>query len=296
MSNSLQSTSVQRSEGTTGRTLLRTLTAKGWRLPVGFIGLIFVVAVFAPVVAPFDPAQQDILQRFTPPGWPHLLGTDKFGRDNLSRVIYGARVALIVAVGGTAMAMVGGVLLGLLGGFYRGWVEQLSQRTADVIFAFPPIMLALLTVTVFGPGTVTVTCVIGVLYMPKFARITFTQASSLARLEYVDAARVAGASDLRLMLSSILRNALAPLVAQASLSVASALLLESGLSFLGLGVVPPDSSWGLMIASGVRFLDMNIWSLLIPSALVVLTILAFGRIGDLVRDALDPRIRSAIRS
>jgi peptide/nickel transport system permease protein len=258
-----------------------------------YVLVMLVVMMLAPLLAPHDPIEQNVALRLKPPfSEGYLLGTDELGRDILSRIMTGAQVELLIALGATLLAMVLGTLLGLLGGYFNGLVETVTMRlVVDVILAFPPIILALLAVTLYGPGPVTLIIAMGVLFAPIFARITYGQVLSTKREEYVDAARVFGASTPTVLFRTILPNVSAPIIVQFSLTIAAAILLESGLSYLGLGVVPPAPSWGSMVAQGQRYLSSDPHALLIPGAVVVITILAFGILGDALRDSLDPKAK-----
>ncbi|WZH51545.1 MAG: ABC transporter permease [Nocardioides alkalitolerans] len=258
-----------------------------------YVGLMLLVLVAAPLLAPADPLSQDVADRLAGPGGAHVLGTDELGRDILSRIIYGARVELLIALGATLVSMVLGTLLGLLGGYFGGIVEVITMRVVvDVLLAFPPIILVLLAVTLRGPGTGTLIAAMGVLFAPTFARIAYGQVISVKRLEFVEAATAFGAPTRTRLFGVILPNISAPLIVQVSLTIATAILLESGLSYLGLGVVPPTPSWGSMVAQGQRYLSSDPHVLLVPGAFVVLTILAFGLVGDALRSGLDPKSRS----
>ena len=258
-----------------------------------YVIAIIVVMILAPVIAPADPLAQDIANKRLPlfaPG--HLLGTDELGRDVLSRIMYGARIELFIALGATVFAALAGTFMGIVGGFFGGIAETVTMRLiVDVILAFPPIILALLAVTIYGPGPVTLIAVMGVLFAPTFARITYGQTLSVKREEYVEAARAFGAKTPVSLFKVVLPNVSAPIIVQFSLTMAQAILLESGLSYLGLGVVPPEPSWGAMVAEGQRFITSDPMGLLVPSAALVLTILAFGLLGDGLRAYLDPKSR-----
>ncbi|WP_053353835.1 MULTISPECIES: ABC transporter permease [Leucobacter] len=258
-----------------------------------YIVVILVVMFLAPVLAPYDPIAQNVALRLKPPfSEGHLLGTDELGRDILSRVMYGAQIELFIALGATLLATGLGTLLGLLGAYFNGLTEFITMRLiVDVVLAFPPIILALLAVTLYGPGAVTLIIAIGVLFAPIFARITYGQVLSVKREEYVDAAKTFGAPTIVVMFRTVLPNVSAPIIVQFSLTMAAAILLESGLSYLGLGVVPPTPSWGSMVAQGQRYLTTDPHALLVPGIVVVLTILAFGILGDALRDLLDPKAK-----
>ncbi|RGE19140.1 ABC transporter permease [Leucobacter sp. wl10] len=266
--------------------------------PLRAIMAIYIVAMLvmmflAPVLAPYDPIAQNVALRLKPPlSEGHLLGTDELGRDILSRIMYGAQIELFIALGATLLATVLGTLLGLFGAYFNGVAEFVTMRlVVDVVLAFPPIILALLAVTLYGPGSVTLIIAIGVLFAPIFARITYGQVLSVKREEYVDAAKTFGAPTILIMFRTVLPNVSAPIIVQFSLTMAAAILLESGLSYLGLGVVPPAPSWGSMVAQGQRYLTSNPHALLVPGIVVVLTILAFGILGDALRDLLDPKAK-----
>ncbi|MFJ4223399.1 ABC transporter permease [Microbacterium sp. NPDC089695] len=260
---------------------------------VVYLVVILVLMAFAPLLAPYDPISQNVAIRLQPMFSPgHLLGTDELGRDILSRIMFGAQVELFIALGATLLATVLGTLLGLLGAYFNGLTEVVTMRLiVDVILAFPPIVLALLAVTLYGPGPITLIIAMGVLFAPIFARITYGQVLSTKREEYVDAARTFGAPTVVILFRTVLANVSAPIIVQFSLTMAAAILMESGLSYLGLGVVPPTPSWGSMVAAGQRYLTTDPHVLLVPGAVIVLTILAFGILGDALRDLLDPKAK-----
>ncbi len=260
---------------------------------VVYLIVIIVMMAFAPVLAPYDPIAQNVALRLQPMFSPgHLLGTDELGRDILSRIMFGAQVELFIALGATVLAAALGTMLGLLGAYFNGLTEVVTMRLiVDVILAFPPIVLALLAVTLYGPGPVTLIIAMGVLFAPIFARITYGQVLSTKREEYVDAARTFGAPTVVILFRTVLANVSAPIIVQFSLTMAAAILMESGLSYLGLGVVPPTPSWGSMVAQGQRYLTTDPHVLLVPGAVIVLTILAFGVLGDALRDLLDPKAK-----
>lgn len=266
-------------------------------LALAYVVVLVALTALAPVL-PFvqEPSAQDIAHRLQGPGAPgHLLGTDLFGRDSLARLIHGGRVELVIALGATALALVLGTTLGLVGGFYGRLASTLTMRTVDVVLAFPPVVLALLVVTINGPGALTLIVVMGVLFSPAYARLVFGQVMAVRSMEYVEASLVFGTPRWRTLLTVVLPNVATPLIVQVPLTLAASILLESGLSYLGLGVVPPTPSWGYMVAEGQRFLSSDPGQVLLPSAVIAVTILAFGFVGDTLRDWLDPR-RSMARS
>ncbi|QYM74943.1 ABC transporter permease [Leucobacter luti] len=258
-----------------------------------YLLVMLIVMVFAPLLAPYDPIAQNVALRLQPIfSEGHILGTDELGRDILSRIMYGAQIELFIALGATLLATALGTLLGLLGAYFSGLTEFVTMRLiVDVVLAFPPIILALLAVTLYGPGSITLIIAIGVLFAPIFARITYGQVLSVKREEYVDAAKTFGAPTPVILFKTVLPNVSAPIIVQFSLTMAAAILLESGLSYLGLGVVPPTPSWGSMVAQGQRYLTTDPHALLVPGAFVVITILAFGILGDALRDLLDPKAK-----
>lgn len=267
--------------------------------PVHYVALIFLVllvvlCLVAPVLL-LDPLAQDGQNTFAPIGAPgHFLGTDAFGRDTLARLAAAVRTELIVALATTLLALAIGTTLGIIGAYFGGVAETLTMRiVVDVILAFPPIIFALLIVTIYGPGPLTLIVTMGVLFAMSFARIAYGQTLTVRNAEYVDAARAYGANTPTILIRTVLPNISGPLIVQASLTMAAAILLESGLSFLGLGLVPPAPSMGLMIADGQRNMTSDPLGILIPSLAVVVTILAFSVLSDGLGRWLDPRRRSA---
>ncbi|MFC0529535.1 ABC transporter permease [Phytohabitans kaempferiae] len=258
-------------------------------ISLAVIVVVVAAAALAPWLAPYGPLDQDIAQRLRGFSADHWLGTDQFGRDILSRLMWGARAELTIALGATAIALVIGTLIGLLSGYLRGVVEWLGMRSMDLVLAFPPLILALLVVALRGPGTGTLIVVLGVLFIPNFARVTYSQVLSVRGADYVDASRMLGATSFRTLFRVVLPNSAAPVLAQISLTMAAVILLESGLSFLGLGVVPPEPSWGSMVADAQRYMVTDPGFIAISSATVLVTILAFSLAADSLRDLLDPR-------
>ncbi len=258
-------------------------------LPGAFVAVILLAAIAAPLFGLPDPVRQDIANRLSGPMPGSWLGRDEFGRDVLSRLVWGARTSLGVAFAAALTACLVGVLLGLIGGWSRGAAAFLSVRSMDIILCFPPILLALLVVTLLGPGAATLILVLSVLYLPGFARVTYAEVLSVRGRDYVEATRALGASTWYILLRTVLPNIAGPVLVQLSLAVAAAVVLESGLSFLGLGVVPPAPSWGLMIRAARATMEQAPLLLVWPCAALTLTILAMNQLCDALRDAVDPR-------
>lgn len=253
--------------------------------------LLLLVAILAPLLAPYDPIQMFLDQRLRPPGPHFLLGTDEFGRDILSRVIFGTRVSLQVGLISVSIGMVSGVFLGMIAGYYGGLVDNVIMRILDVFFAFPPILLALVMVAMLGPGITNTMVAIGVVYAPRFARVVRGSVLSLKEKEFIEAAQCMGARAGRIIFVHILPNASAPIIVQATLALAGAMLVEASLSFLGLGTQPPTPSWGTMLSSSRRYVELAPWASIFPGLAISLAVLGFNLFGDGLRDILDPRLR-----
>ena len=256
-----------------------------------------VSAIAAPLLAPHDPLRQDLPQRLMPPGAvldgiTHLLGTDSLGRDVLSRIIYGARVSLTVAFVAVAMAGLTGVVAGLLSGYYRGTVDAVLMRLADVILSVPFLLLAIATVAVLGPNFTNLILVLGCTRWPRYARVTYAQTLAVREQEFVHAERALGASDGRILARHLLPNVLSPIMVVATLEVGLMIIFEAALSFLGLGVQPPAPSWGGMLSEGRDYLATAWWLATFPGLAIMMTVLAANLVGDGMREVLDPRARS----
>jgi peptide/nickel transport system permease protein len=255
-----------------------------------FLLLVGLVSLAAPLVAPQDPTLL-LAKPLMEPSAAYPLGTDDFGRDGLSRLIYAGRVSLGVSVSSVALATLVGVWLGLLAGYFGGWTDTLIMRAMDLLLSFPTIVLAIAIVAMLGASTTNLIVVIAIVYVPRFVRIVYGATLSVRELELVQAARVMGATDVRIIGRHILPNVLTPILVQVSLSLGFAILVETGLSFLGLGAQPPTPSWGNMVAAARPFMETNTWLLLAPASAVGLTILALNTLGDGLRDLLDPRMQ-----
>ncbi len=248
-----------------------------------------VIAILAPLLAPFDPIEQDLYGRLAPPSYEHPMGTDDFGRDILSRVIYGSRISLRIGLICISIALSAGTTLGLVAGYKGGLSDTLIMRVVDIMLAFPAILLAIGIVAVIGPGIENVMIAVSIVLVPQFARLVRAQVMTLRELAYVEAARALGSSDTRIVLLSILPNCVAPLIVQTSLSLATAILDAAGLSFLGLGAQPPTPEWGAMLNSGRELLLKAPWVMTFPGLAIFLVALGLNLFGDGLRDALDPR-------
>jgi peptide/nickel transport system permease protein len=261
--------------------------------PLGVVVMIVAIAValFAPLISPYDPLKQDLGNTLARPDRAHLMGTDNVGRDVLSRMIWGTRVSLFAGFGSVALAMVTGGLLGLLAGYAGGQTDGLVMRVMDAVLSFPPLVLALALGAVLGAGLTGVVIALGVVYTPTFARLMRGQVLTITARDYVEAARALGAPGWRVAWHHVLPNAAAPIVIQASLSVAFAILAEASLSFLGLGIQPPGASWGSMINAGRGYLQQAPWIVFWPGTALFVTVVGLNFVGDAVREALDPRLR-----
>ena len=265
-----------------------------WRDPMGKIGivglfLLIVVALFAPYIAPYPYDQ--IGMKFQAPSAEHLFGTDKFGRDILSRVIYGARVSLEVGIIAVGIGAVCGYLLGLLAGYFERWVDRVIMCVMDILFAFPSILLAIFISAVLGKGIGPTMVAIGIVNIPVFCRTVRAAVISAKGLEYVQNARSVGVKTWPLLVRHISPNVVAPFTVQATLALSGAILTEATLSFLGMGIQPPDPSWGSMLSEARADMIRAPWSALSPLLCIVITILVFNILGDALRDVLDPKLK-----
>ena len=273
-----------------------------WRNKTSVVGLIVVAgfvlaAIFAPSLSPHDPVEISLYDQLKPPAWKdggsdkNILGTDDLGRDIFSRIIYGARVSLTVAVVSVGLAFVLGILLGSISGYYKGALDNVIMRIMDIILAFPYLLLAIVVVAYLGPSLQNAMMAIGITYVPRFARIVRGSVLEECEKDYVMAARAVGAKDWRIIFIAILPNCLGPLIVQTTLSFASAILDAAALSFLGLGAQPPTPEWGAMIARSRALILRASWVMTFPGIAILLAVLGFNLLGDGLRDALDPRLR-----
>jgi peptide/nickel transport system permease protein len=254
-----------------------------------WIVLIALAAIFADVLPLHSPTEMDMLSKRTVPDVEHWLGTDQFGRDTFSRLIYGARISLTVGLLAPVIGVAIGGCLGMLAGYFRGPLETLTVGGVDVLLAFPPLVFALAVTTYLGQSVLNLTLVIGILGIPAFTRVSRAVTLSLSEREFVVAARALGATDARILLREILPNVALPLLAFFLLGVAVTIVVEGALSFLGLGVPPPAPSWGSMIGEGRESLDMAPWLAFLPAAVMFITVLSFNVVGDSLRALTDPR-------
>jgi glutathione transport system permease protein len=251
--------------------------------------VLLLTGLLAPLLAPHNPYEQNLSITFQPPGASHLFGTDEYGRDMLSRVIYGARLSLLEITASVGMSLVIGVPLGLFAGYVGGFTDQAVLWVIDILYAFPGIVLAILIVAILGPGLFDTLVAISVFNIPVYTRLARNLTLSLKQMEYVEAARALGAGPWRIMFSHILRNAAVPLLVQATLTAGDVVLTASGLSFLGLGAQPPLAEWGAMMAEGRNFLGVATYLTLFPGAAITVTALGLNLLGDGLRDRFDPR-------
>ena len=257
------------------------------------VAILFLVAVLSPVMSPHDPLAVSPDSSYLPPLTPgHVLGTDELGRDLLSRILWGARVSLPVAFIAVAVGLFGGGLIGLVSGYAGGITDLLLMRLVDALLAFPGLILAIAVVAALGPGLRNAMIAIGIVAVPVYARLVRAVVLQLKQMEFVVATRSLGATPLRLILRHLIPNLLNPIIVQVSLSAGFAILAEATLSFLGLGAQLPTPDWGQMINSGASFLNNDPWLAIVPGAAISITVYSFNLLGDSLRDALDPRLRS----
>ena len=255
------------------------------------VGLLFLMALTADLIAPQGIDEQALRNGLLPPSQEFLLGTDEFGRDMLSRIIYGSRVSLQVGIIATAIISVVGISLGATAGYLGGKIDYLIQGMVDISWAFPTVLMAIFLVAVLGPGLVNVMIAVALVYWGGFARVVRGQVLSLREWEFVTAAQAIGAHNLRIMFRHILPNILSPVIVMLTLMMGDAIMIEATLSFLGMGVQPPTPSWGSILASGRAYLALAPWVTIFPGFAIMLTVLGFNLLGDGLRDALDPRLK-----
>jgi peptide/nickel transport system permease protein len=255
------------------------------------VALVFILSIFAPLISPYDPSVIDIKNILIGPGFPHLLGTDDLGRDVLSRMLWGGRISLEVGFVAVGIATLIGILLGSLAGYYGGWVDSGIMRSVDIMLSIPTIFLVLAVIAILEPNIINIMIVIGLTSWMEPARLIRAEFISLKEREFVLAARAIGAGDGRIMLRHILPNGLSPILVSATMGIGGAILIESALSFLGLGVQPPTPSWGSLLSSGKDNIEIAWWLSAFPGLAILVTVLGYNLLGEGIRDALDPRQR-----
>ncbi|MCR8631879.1 ABC transporter permease [Paenibacillus radicis (ex Xue et al. 2023)] len=298
-----QSGQVNRRETTKSVSKARRLARSLLKSKTGTIGFIIIVAIvfmalFAGVVAPHDPVKTSAAKRLLPPMWmdkgtaDYPLGTDNLGRDVLSRIIYGSQISLLVGICAVAVAGTIGVILGLVSGYYGGWIDKVIMRTVDTFLAIPNILFILVILAVLGPGLSTLIFVIGITNWVKYARIIRSEVLSVKERDYVRAARSVGAKNYRIIVKHILPNVISSFIVVSTLSVATTIILEASLSFLGLGIQPPTVTWGGMLSDGRQYLATSWWVATFPGVAITITVLGIIFLGDWLRDVLDPRMKT----
>jgi peptide/nickel transport system permease protein len=285
-----------RSESPLAQGLQRLRRSKTALFGAAIVALLLVVAIFADVLAPQSPTASNQNRTFAAPSWEHPLGTDQLGRDMLSRVIYGTRISLIVGVSSVLLALFIGVPFGMIAGFYGGRVDTLVMRVMDLILAFPIYLLAVILMVMFTPtagliGTMKVTGAIAIVRIPIYARLVRGSVLSIKEKEYVEACRALGVRDPWILFRHVLPNCLAPIIVTTTLGIATSIIVEATLSFLGLGTQPPTPSWGWDLKANIAFIQNNAWLSLFPGLAIFFTVLGFNLFGDGLRDALDPRLK-----
>jgi peptide/nickel transport system permease protein len=259
------------------------------------ISIFILMAVFAPLIAPYDPLRQDLVGKFAPPSRAHLMGQDELGRDILSRVIYGARISLTAGLAAVGIATALGSLIGVVSGYFGRWPDSVLMRLMDVILSFPSILLAIVIVSILGPSLPNAMLAVGIVFIPQIARVVRSAVISVRERDYIEAERALGAGDAQIIVSGVLPNSMAPLIVQSTLTLATAILDIAALSFLGLGARAPTPEWGAMLTdafrSGFGVFIQGQHAIIFPGIAIALCVLSVNFIGDGLRDALDPRRR-----
>ncbi len=270
----------------------RLSRSKGALAGLMILILLIITALLAPVISPFDPIKIDTSHNLFSPGSPYFFGTDQYGRDVFSRVLYGSRISLVIGLISVGIASVIGVTVGLVSGYYAGWVDSVLMRLIDIMLAFPGILLALGIVSMLGPSLRNVMIAVGISSIPTYARLTRGSVLSARHELYVDAAHVIGVPNRLILTRHILPNVVAPVIVAATLGVGAAILWAAALSFLGLGAQPPTAEWGRMLSDGRQYLRDQWWISTFPGLAIMVTVLAMNMLGDGLRDALDPRLKN----
>jgi len=255
------------------------------------VGCVVFSAVFSDTISPYSPYDIDVTNRLRPPGPAHWLGTDEFGRDVFSRVVHAARISAKVATVAVSVGLVGGTVIGVTAGYFGGAVDLALMRFMELLFSFPAILLAIVLMAVLGTSILNAMVAIGIIFIPGFSRLARAATQEVLRQQYIEAAHTVGMSDLRILVREILPNVITPLLVEAMAAFAYAVLLESSLSFLGLGAQPPEPSWGNMLSTGRGFMDQAPWLGIVPGMAMFIAVLGFNLLGDGLRDFLDPHLR-----
>jgi peptide/nickel transport system permease protein len=278
-----------------GKRMLKVMSSRGVVIfGVIFIILFIIVSIFAPLLAPYDPNQQYLKARLEQPSKAHLLGTDELGRDTLSRLIYGARISMLVGVVTAVISAIIGMLIGLVAGYFGGWVQTLIMRFTDAFMAIPPLVLMMAIAAMLGGGLKNVLISLSIGILPTYIRLMYGQVLTVKEADYITAASIIGDSDNRIMFQHLLPNTFPPLLVLITLNMGGSILMEATLSYLGIGIGPPTATWGNMVSFGYRHLVTNPINSLAPGLAILLVVLAFNMVGDGLRDALDPRLRGTI--
>ena len=259
-------------------------------LGILIVAVVVIIAILAPLIQIHDPLQQNISIRLQKPSIEHIFGTDQFGRDVWARIVNGTRVALLVAIIAVGIGIILGVPIGAIAGYYRGKVDEVIMRANDAFLAIPPILMALVIVAILGSSLGNTMVAIGIVYIPRFARVMRGSVLVEREKEYVEAARMVGEANLSILFRQILPNSLSPLIVQATVFIAYAILTEAALSFLGLGIAPPNPSWGSMLNEARLFIESDPFLAIVPGLAISITVLGFNLFGDGLRDILDPRL------
>jgi peptide/nickel transport system permease protein len=272
----------------------RGINWQRWRLlAIGglLVAIVVVCAIFADFVAPYSPYDLDVASMLQGPSAAHWLGTDEVGRDELSRAIFAARISVEVALVAVGVGLIGGTIIGIFAAYFGGWIDLALMRFMELLFSFPAILLAVILLASLGTSILNAMLAIGIIFIPGFSRLARAATNGVLRQQYIDAARTIGMGDVRIVLREILPNVVTPLLVEAAVAFAYAVLLESALSFLGLGAQPPEPSWGNMLNTGRGFMGQAPWLSIVPGMAMFLCVLGFNLLGDGLRDAFDPHLR-----
>lgn len=258
---------------------------------LGIVVFFIIIAIIAPIIAPYSFKDQVLADRMLPPSSEHWFGTDDFGRDIFSRIVYGARISLWVGFFSVLGSVVAGTLLGIIAGYYGRWVDAIISRIFDIMLAFPSILLAIAVVSILGPSLQNALIAIAVINIPNFGRLVRSKVLSVKQEEYIMAARAVGMKDSRILLRHILPNSISPVIVQATLAIATAIIEAAALGFLGMGAQAPTPEWGKMLADSKNYITQAPWTLFFPGVAIMLTVLGFNLMGDGLRDILDPKMK-----